>query len=125
MEGLESRFGEITNWVLAHHDLEIDDQARKALLVEVYKATQDAGYRLKREAAGDYSPDPKKDRFPPFEKQPRLTLTELFERWGSEVKPAPSTLMTWQGVLNNLKTHLGHQNVRTITLAYPVVTHTP
>ncbi len=115
VEGLESRFGEITNWVLAHHDLEIDDQARKALLVEVYKATQDAGYRLKREAAGDYSPDPKKDRFPPFEKQPRLTLTELFERWGSEVKPAPSTLMTWQGVLNNLKTHLGHQNVRTIT----------
>ena len=59
VDGLESRFGEITNWVLAHHDLEIDDQTRKALLVEVYKAAQDAGYRLKREAEGDYSPDPK------------------------------------------------------------------
>ena len=115
VDGLESRFGEITNWVLAHHDLEVDEEARKALLVEVYKAAQDAGCRLKREAAGDYSPDPKQERFPPFEKQPHLTLTELFERWRSEVKPAPSTLMTWRGVLNNLKTHLGHENVRIIT----------
>ncbi len=115
VEGLESRFGEITNWVLAHHDLEVDEQTRKALLVEVYKAAQDAGYRLKREAAGDYSPDPKQERFPPFEKQPQLTLSELFERWKSEVKPAPSTVMTWRGVLNNLKTHLGHENVRLIT----------
>jgi len=62
VEGLESRFGEITNWVLAHHDLEIDDQTRKALLVEVYKAAQDAGWRLKRNAEGDYSPDPKQER---------------------------------------------------------------
>jgi hypothetical protein len=80
MDGLESRFGEITNWVLTHHGLEIDDQTRKALLVEVYKAAQDAGWRLKRNAEGDYSPDPKQERFPPFEKQPQLTLTELFER---------------------------------------------
>ncbi len=64
---------------------------------------------------GDYRPDPMRERFPPFEKQPHLTLTELFERWKSEVKPAPSTLMTWRGVLNNLKTHLGHENVRIIT----------
>ena len=84
-------------------------------MVEVYKAAQDAGWRLKRNAEGDYSPDPKQERFPPFEKQPHLTLTELFERWKSEVKPAPSTLMTWQGVLNNLKAHLGHENVRIIT----------
>jgi integrase len=115
VEGLESRFGEITNWVLAHHDLEVDDQTRQALLVEVYKAAQDAGWRLKRNAEGDYSPDPKQERFPPFEKQPHLTLSELFERWKSEVKPAPSTVMTWRGVLNNLKAHLGHENVRIIT----------
>jgi hypothetical protein len=106
VEGLESRFGEITNWVLAHHDLEVDEQTRKALLVEVYKAAQDAGYRLKREAEGDYSPDPKQERFPPFEKQPQLTLSELFERWKSEVKPAISTMLTWKGVLNNFTTYI-------------------
>jgi len=115
VEGLESRFGEITNWVLAHHDLEVGEETRKSLLIEVYRAAQDAGWRLKRNAEGDYSPDPKQERFPPFEKQPQLTLSELFERWKSEVKPAPSTLMTWQGVLNNLKAHLGHENVRMIT----------
>jgi hypothetical protein len=115
MDGLESRFGEITNWVLTHHDLEIDDQTRKALLVEVYKAAQDAGWRLKRNAEGDYSPDPKQERFPPFEKQPQLTLTELFERWKSEVKPAISTMLTWKGVLNNFTTYIGHENVKQIT----------
>ena len=115
VEGLESRFGEITNWVLAHHDLEIDDQARKALLVEVYKAAQDAGWRLKRNAEGDYSPDPRQARFPPFEKQPRLTLSELFERWKSEVKPAIGTMLTWKGVLNNFTAYIGHENVKQIT----------
>ena len=115
LEGLESRFGEITNWVLSHHDLEVDDETRKSLLIEVFKAAQDAGYRLKRQAAGDYSPDPKEQRFPPFEKQPQLTLSEMFERWKSEVKPSPSTVMTWRGVINNLATYLGHENVRTIT----------
>jgi integrase len=115
VEGLESRFGEITNWVLAHHDLEIDDETRKSLLIEVYRAAQDAGWRLKRNAEGDYSPDPKQERFPPFEKQPCLTLTELFERWKSEVKPAISTMLTWNGVLNDFKTYLGHENVRQIT----------
>ena len=115
VDGLESRFGEITNWILVHHDLEVDDQTRKALLVEVYKAAQDAGWRLKRNAEGDYSPDPKQERFPPFEKQPRLTLTELFERWKSEVKPAISTMLTWKGVLNNFTTYIGHENVKQIT----------
>ena len=115
VEGLESRFGEITNWVLAHHDLEIDDQTRKALLVEVYKAAQYAGWRLKRNAEGDYSPDPKQDRFPPFEKQPHLTLTELFERWKSEVKPATSTALAWKRVFNAFTTYLGHENIKQIT----------
>jgi integrase len=115
VEGLESRFGEITNWVLAHHDLEVSEETRKSLLIEVYRAAQDAGWRLKRNAEGDYTPDPKQERFPPFEKQPQLTLTELFERWKSEVKPAISTMLTWNGVLNNFKAYVGHENVRQIT----------
>jgi integrase len=115
VEGLESRFGEITNWVLAHHDLEVDEETRKSLLIEVYRAAQDAGWRLKRNAEGDYSPDPKQERFPPFEKQPRLTLTKLFERWKSEVKPATSTALAWKIVFNAFTTYLGHENVKQIT----------
>jgi hypothetical protein len=115
VDGLESRFGEITNWVLAHHDLEVDGETRKSLLIEVYRAAQDAGWRLKRNAEGDYSHDPKQERFPPFEKQPQLTLSELFERWKSEVKPAISTMLTWKGVLNNFTTYICHENVKQIT----------
>jgi hypothetical protein len=85
-------------------------------LVEVYKAAQDAGWRLKRNAEGDYSPDPKQERFPPFEKQPQLTLSELFERWKSEVRPATSTALAWKGVFNAFTTYLGHENVKQIRL---------
>jgi integrase len=117
VEGLESRFGEITNWILVHNDLEVDEQTRKALLVEVYKAAQYAGWRLKRNAEGDYRPDDNEKRFPPFEKRPHLTLTELFERWKSEVRPAISTTITWRVALKSLTNYLGHESMRQITNA--------
>ena len=115
--GLEARFGEITNWVLALNELEVDEETRKTLLFEVYKASQDAGWRLKRNAEGDYCPDPKENRFPSYEKQPKITLSELFEHLKNEAKPAPSTVITWRGVINNLITRLGHENVRQISEA--------
>jgi integrase len=115
VDGLESRFGEITNWVLAHHDLEVDEETKKSLLIEVAKAAQFAGWRLKRQAEGDYSPDPAEEGFPRFEKQSQLTLSGLFESWKKEVKPAASTVMTWRGVLKNFKIRLGHENVPKIT----------
>ncbi|CAJ0892670.1 hypothetical protein AMST5_04239 [freshwater sediment metagenome] len=89
--GLESRFGAAANWILAHHNLEVDTQTREALLKEIFRAAQDAGYQLKRNAAGDYRPDPQAERFPPFESRADVTLTELFERWSAEARPAPST----------------------------------
>ena len=98
--------------MLAHNELEVDDETRKFLLFEVYRASQDAGWQLKRNAEGDYRPDPKAERFPLFEKQPKITMTELFERWQKEANPAPSTVMTWRGGLKNLIIRLGHENVR-------------
>jgi integrase len=113
-DGLEARFGAMTNWVLSEHNLEVDAETRKALLKEVFKAAQDAGHRLKRNAGGDFRPDPQEQRFPPFEPASELTLSGLFEKWKAETKPAANTVATWRGVITSLKNFLGHENVRRI-----------
>lgn len=61
---LEARFGWLARWVLATHQLHIDQKSWGMLLIEVERASTDAFYQLKRNATGDYSPDPKAKRFP-------------------------------------------------------------
>lgn len=115
---LEERFGRVLSWVLTKHALNVDRSTRAALLREIAKASLDAGWRLKRAADGDYSPDPKEQRFPtivaPAQKS-AITLTELFERWRRETKPAASTVTTWRSVIRDLKAHLGHEDAHRIT----------
>ncbi|UDL87261.1 hypothetical protein LGH82_18885 [Mesorhizobium sp. PAMC28654] len=61
---LERRFGGLVSWVLGLHAILIDTASRYKLLMAVDQAVTDAAYALKRNADGDYSPDPKADRFP-------------------------------------------------------------
>src|SRR3954452_21160406 len=75
---------------------------------------------VKRAADGDYTPDPKEARFPPLPRpgaKARITLTELFERWQRETKPAPNTVSTWRGVMRSLRAHLGHEDAGQISEA--------
>jgi integrase len=105
---LESRFGWLTDWVLTKHGVMVDAEARSRLLALVGSAMTDAAWQLKRNAAGDYSPDPKADRFPKFETTgSALSLEALFDKWRAETKPSASTLSTWSGrPLASLKAHL-------------------
>jgi hypothetical protein len=109
--GLEGRFGKLATWVLVSEGLEIDAPTRQALLAQVASAATDAAYRLKRNASGDYTPDPKAARFPASRKQAGITITELFERWQAESKPAASTVSTWKGVIRSLREHLKHDDL--------------
>lgn len=109
--GLEGRFGKLVSWVLTLHGIEVDAATRMALLRQVAEAAQDAGWQLKRNAAGDYRPDPQASRFPEYAKAKSVTLSNLFDRWREETKPAPSTVMTWKGVVASLRKHLGHEDV--------------
>lgn len=61
---LEARFGNYADWLLASKAIRIDSDTRARLLVAVEAAATDAGWRMKRAANGDYSPDPKAHRFP-------------------------------------------------------------
>ena len=112
LRGLEVRFGRLASWVLTLHGIEVDADTRQALLKQVAEAAQDAGWQLKRNAAGDYRPDPQAARFPEFTQAKSLTLTDLFERWQKETKPAPSTVTTWRGVVASLRKHLKHEDIQ-------------
>lgn len=117
---LERRFGWLTNWVLQKHVLAVDPETRARLLAQVEQAATDAGRALKRNASGDYSPDPKASRFPPVAVGSigmAISLDDLFERWSKEAMPAASTRSTWLGNMRFLKEHLGSQanDIRRIT----------
>ncbi|MGH1591032.1 hypothetical protein ACRBEV_25025 [Methylobacterium phyllosphaerae] len=111
LSGLEARFGRLASWVLTLHGLDVDGDTRTALLKQIAEASQDAGWQLKRNAAGDYRPDPQAARFPEFATAKSITLSDLFDRWQRETKPAASTVTTWRGVVASLKKHLKHEDV--------------
>jgi len=106
-EGLERRFGPLADWVLARHHLVIEDHSRALLLQRVGEALHEAAKDLKRNAGGDYSPSPARDRFPPLELHNAISLSDLFGKWAAETKPSASTLSSWRGHLRSLEAHLG------------------
>lgn len=113
---MEFRFGWLTDWTLIRRGLVVDRETRAKLIREVDKASNDAAWRLKRAADGDYAPDPKSGRFPVFEDaKPGVTLPELFERWRAETKPAGSTITTTRGIVAKLDKHVGGGRVADIT----------
>ena len=117
---LEIRFGLLASWVLARHGLEVTASSRLVLLKQVAEAALDAGWALKRASQGDYTPDPKANRFPalaPMNSAPRLTLQSLFEKWREEVKPSPNTVATWKPIIVSLQDHLGHNDATNLTTA--------
>lgn len=111
---LMERCGRLTLWVLQENGIEPDGPSHLALLREVARAALQAGWQIKREAQGDYRPDPMEHRFPVD--QPRgISLTEIFDRWKAERRPAASTIRTWRGVVASLIKHVGHDDAARIT----------
>ncbi|WP_316182690.1 MULTISPECIES: phage integrase N-terminal SAM-like domain-containing protein [unclassified Bradyrhizobium] len=120
-EALEARFGLLADWVLAERGLELDPETRRQFMVQVGSASIDAGWRLKRAAAGDYTPDPKAQRFPPFEAgSATVTLQSLLDGWWTEavaVGRKRSTHEAYLGTIQTLATFLKHDDACRITEA--------
>src|SRR5262249_8805283 len=80
-------------------------------------ASLDAGWQLRRNAEGDYSPDPKAQRFPSIESvaavKPKQTITGLLDLWWVEAKRtgrSQQTYDTYKGAIDRLIKHLGHDD---------------
>jgi hypothetical protein len=88
--GLENRFGLLCDWVLAQNCLRVDYATRRRLLDAIAKAGDTAPRRLKENASGIYGTDAYVERYPRY--QSGRTLTQVFEQWRAETRPAPSTV---------------------------------
>ncbi|MFD0938385.1 tyrosine-type recombinase/integrase [Methylobacterium trifolii] len=115
---LELRFGLLTSMVLGREGLEITEKSRLELLRWIGDAALDAGVAMKKASQGDYTPDPKAARFPPFQSSTlpeSVSLTDLFDRWKAENKPAASTITTWRGIIGDFRKHLKYDDAARIT----------
>lgn len=95
-----------TSQFLASRGLVLSNEARDRFLDCVEDEYFAALRLLERRASGDYTPDPRPQRFEKF--APSLvpvageTCWQLFERWIGAKKPGTSTVGRWRGVFLNL-----------------------
>ncbi|MFK4561880.1 integrase [Bradyrhizobium ottawaense] len=116
-DGLEGRFGLLADWALIRHRVRLAPDQRKHFLKLVAAASLDAAWQLRRNAEGDYRPDPLAQRFPPIESvaalKPKQTISGLFDLWWKEAKAtgrSQSTHDTYKGAIDRLIKHLGHDD---------------
>ncbi|MCA1397472.1 hypothetical protein [Bradyrhizobium sp. BRP56] len=121
-DAIEDRFGLLADWVLIRHRIHLNPNDRRRFLRLVGTASLDAGWQLRRNAEGDYTPDPKAQRFPAIESvtavKPRQTITGLFDRWWAEAKAtgrSQSTHDAYKGAIDRLVKHLGHDDAGRVT----------
>jgi len=120
---LEQRFGDVLSWVLTKHALIVDPITRKALLEAVGEAAHLAGFRLKRAAQRDYSPDPNEARFPPLPKSPakgngKTSITGILTDWWKEAQATgrkPSTYESYSNTVEGFVAFLGHDDATKVT----------
>jgi integrase len=123
-DALEERFGLLTDWVLIRQRIHLSPEDRQRFLRLIGTAALDAGWQLRRNAEGDYTPDPKAHRFPPIESvvavRPRQTITSLFDLWWAEAKAtgrSQNTHDAYRDAVNRLVKHLGHDDAGRVTEA--------
>lgn len=116
-DALEDRFGLLADWVLIRHRIHLAPDDRRRFLRLVGTASLDAGWQLRRNAEGDYTPDIRALRFPSIETvaavKPKQTITGLFNGWWAEAKAtgrSQSTHDAYKGAIDRLVKHLGHDD---------------
>ncbi|MDR3407891.1 MAG: tyrosine-type recombinase/integrase [Methylovirgula sp.] len=128
---LEATFGTLIDRLLLAKGIPgVDAESRARVLHAFYLALRDAFAVRERNAGGDYSPDPKAERFPEW-KDPvgkeaparkggnsKATLTGLVEDWWQEAKAAgrkPSTYGNYRNTTGLLVKFLRHDDAPRVT----------
>jgi integrase len=122
---LNLSYGPIADALLTSKALVVDEDSRWRLIQELHQTVSQAAEKLKRNAQGDYRPDPMAERFPEWQgnkliKQPHpvTTITRLFEGWEREAHAAnksPKTIKEYGSLIERLKAFLGHDDATRVT----------
>lgn len=99
------------------------DEDRPALLRAFASALIKAANKLKKNAEGDYSPDPAAASFPAWEgiavkaviPSSVLTFDSLLTKWEKEDQKAPSSLVSFRQHVAAFKAHLKHNDPHRVT----------
>ncbi len=123
---LEGVIGPLVTKLLRKRGIASVDEPSRNLLLEAFAlALRDAFENRARNARGDYSPDPKSERFPEWQEpqQPRAagaSLTKLVEDWWREAQAAGRKASTYESYRNTMRRftgHLGHDDAGRVTKA--------
>jgi integrase len=115
--------------LLARGITAVEPHSRELLLAAFALALQDALENRARNAAGDYSPDPKAGRFPEWQAPesdakpepapvPKQSLKALVEDWWLEAKATGRKLSTYESYRNTMAAlivYLGHDDAGRLT----------
>ena len=128
---LESRFGELADYLLARHRIAVDDETRGRLLLQCAAASIDAAWRLKDNAAGDYGPDKRLERFgEPFvaaaaqklsaglPASSKTSIKGILADWWERAKAEgvrESTHVNYKGTVESFIKFLGHEDAAKLT----------
>ena len=131
-EELEQHLGPLVDRLLLAKGIgRVDATARPVVLFEFWRALRDALESRRRNAAGDYSPDPKAERFPEWQQPQRdqsvdhrrgkraaVSLTGLVEQWWTEAKSSgrkPSTRQSYRNSMAAFVAFLKHDDAARVS----------
>ncbi len=124
-QALEDLFGRRADKVCAEKGLRLDVPTRRKLLQQIGESYRLLIGKLKRNTAGDYSPDTTLSRFPAFVAPARPasvpdgrhTVASVFERWKTEFadKRAPSTIRRYGPSIASLDAFTKGRDLRLVT----------
>jgi len=124
-QAIKEWFGPEADRLLLEQGLSTDEYSYTRLCTALHDVwLQWSEFQLKR-SQGDYSPDPKAERFPKFGQQnvtpktkERLSITSLFELWERDHlanKKPQKTADDFRQKIDVLKTYLGHDDALRVT----------
>jgi len=110
------RHGARVDALLARRGLQVTPEDRKRLVLATVDAMTDAHAQLRRNAEGDYRPDPQAARFPPPRRLgPPLTVAALWADYKAQKQPGPATVKRWGPVLTRMAAFVGAADARDVT----------
>jgi integrase len=119
----EQWYGGTVDELLLSEGVNTDSESRDKLIRLVHDALIQASEQQEKKALGDYSPDPRANRFPPLHRKNRspskvTTLTDLFKLWERDHLAdggSPRTPGDFLQKVQSFKSYLGHEDVNKIT----------
>ncbi|GAM99158.1 integrase [alpha proteobacterium U9-1i] len=94
---------------------QLKPSAREEFLSALLPDLNAALVLLKRRSGGDYTPDPRPQRFPTRNKAAGLRPTELFAAYVLASKPAKNTVIRWRNIFTQLDTFFPGRDAGSLT----------